>query len=100
MVTQMTIPEKLEALIACIAKCEDVQYSVQAALGDDKEKTLEELITIVKTGKKLFVSGEVEKLDYDVRQEAYAKWDSILTAKLGMFPEYIEEMEEVPTRRP
>ena len=32
MVTQMTIPEKLNALEACIAKCEDLSYAVNAKL--------------------------------------------------------------------
>lgn len=94
MVTQMTIPEKLESLAACISQCDNVEYSIQARLGDNKEETLRELLIIVENGKKLFMSGSVDNLDYDVRQEAYAKWDNILNEKLSLFPEYSVELEE------
>lgn len=97
MVTQMTIPEKLEALAVCIAKCENVEYSIQAALGDNKEEAIRELMTIVDTGRKLFLSGQVENLDYDVRQDAYNKWDTKLTEKLCLFPEYGQDLEQAST---
>ena len=97
MVTQMTIPEKLEALAVCIAKCENVEYSIQAALGDNKEEAIRELMTIVDTGRKLFLSGQVENLDYDVRQDAYNKWDTKLTEKLFLFPEYDQDLEQAST---
>lgn len=94
MVTQMTIPEKLEALRSCIAKCDDVEYSVQVALGDNKEETLAELSTLVENGRKLFLTGQIDNLDYDVRQDAYNKWNAKLDEKLSMFPEYSIAVEE------
>lgn len=98
MVTQMTVPQKLNALAECIAKCEDVEYSMHATLGDNKEAKLSELRIIVQNGRRLFSSGQIENLDYDVRNEAIKKWHHDLDRALSMFPEYSNDLEEAPTR--
>ena len=95
MVTQMTIPEKLRALEACVAKCEDVEYSIQARLGNDKEQTLGEIRNIISNGRTLFLSGQIQNLDYEMRQHAFRTWNELLDNKLSLFPEYALEEEEV-----
>lgn len=98
MVENMTVPQKLNALAECIAKCEDVEYSMHVAFGDNKEQKLSELRIIVQNGRKLFSSGQLENLDYDVRNEAIKKWHHDLDRELSMFPEYKKDLEEAPTR--
>lgn len=98
MVENMTVPQKLSALAECIAKCDDVEYSMHATLGDNKEQKLSELRIIVQNGRNLFSSGQLENLDYDVRNEAIRKWHRDLDKALSMFPEYKNDLEEAPTR--
>jgi hypothetical protein len=92
MVTQMTIPEKLNALEACIAKCEDLSYAVNAKLGNDKEQELRQMRILVQNGRTLM--GQLDNLEYEARQEAFRTWHAKLNAKLALFPEYSLEQEE------
>lgn len=96
MVTQMSIPEKISALQECVSKCEDLSYAVNAKLGDNKEETLKEIRTIITNARTLFLSGQIENLDYDMRQEAFRKWHNVLGSKLALFPEYQVELEAAP----
>lgn len=95
MVTQMTIPEKINALQSCVAKCEDVEYSIQAKLGDNKEQELGEIRNIISNGRMLFISGQIQNLDYETREHAFHTWNELLDKKLSLFPEYALEEEEV-----
>lgn len=98
MVSLEMINEKLTALEACIAKCEDIEYSVRAKLGDDKEHLLNLMKVCVANGRVLF-NGTIENLNIEEKIEAYETYNNRLDNYLMLFPEYNIEQDEVVTMK-
>ena len=94
MVENMSVTDKINALEACVAKCEDIEYSVRAKLGDNKEEKLSEIRVVIQNGRKLFNANAIQQLDIDVRNEAFRTWHTKLNKYLALFPEYSLEQEE------
>lgn len=95
----MNIQEKIAVLKSCLAKSEDLDYSIQVTWGENVEASKAELRTILNNAENLFVKGSINRLDLDVRNEAYAKWNNVLDGWLAKFPDTALTQDE-PTQGP
>ena len=75
----MTIQEKLNQLRECLSKEE-----AQSTTPEEKE----DIETVISEATKIFEMGDISRMDPELTEEIYAKWDNILDTKLSLFPEF------------
>lgn len=80
----MTIQEKLNQLRTYLSK-EDMPVSSL----EEKEN----LETVLEEATKIFEMGDISRMDPELLEEVYAKWDNILDSKLSLFPEFNQEVK-------
>lgn len=80
----MTIQEKLNQLRTYLSKEE-------TPISSPEER--ENLETVLEEATKIFEMGDISRMDPELLEEVYAKWDNILDSKLGLFPEFNQEVK-------
>lgn len=98
-IEEMNIIEKITALTQSLAKSQNIDYAIQVAWGIDvdRDQEITRMKTLIENAKILFVQGSIDKLEMDVRNEAYANWNNIFDDELKKFPEYSQtKSESVP----
>lgn len=78
----MTIQEKINQLRTYLSSEEGVNTTPE-------EK--ENIEIVVEEATKIFEMGDISRMDPDLMEEMYAKWDSILDDKLSLFPSFNQE---------
>ncbi len=81
--------EKIQLLESLLNKaCNNIEYAVNVAFGSDKEETIKNMKSAIKTTTDLFIKGNINNLDLSVRNQIWNYWENILDNYLSMFPEY------------
>lgn len=70
----MTIQEKIEILTTYLSNDDSL---------DTNDKR--DILDVIDTATKFFLKGDILKLDPDVLEETYEKWDYILDTKIKLF---------------
>lgn len=78
----MTIQEKINQLRTYLSSEEGLNTSPEER---------ENMETVVEEATKIFEMGDISRMDPDLMEEMYAKWDSILDSKLSLFPSFNQE---------
>lgn len=79
----MTIQEKIKQLRDCLSNTSN----------DDNINLLsqverEDIKTVIEEATKIFELGDISRMDPELLEEVYKKWDSTLDTKLSLFPEF------------
>lgn len=80
----MTIQEKINQLRTYLSNSES---------SDTTAEERENIEVVVEEATKIFEMGDISRMDPDLMEEMYAKWDNILDSKLSLFPSIKEEVK-------
>lgn len=78
----MTIQEKINQLRTYLSNEEGANTTPEER---------ENIAIVVEEATKIFEMGDISRMDPDLMEEMYAKWDSILDDKLSLFPSINQE---------
>lgn len=85
----MNILEKANQLEALIAKSDlDTEYSIQVKWIDNPSNTKQQAKVLIDNARLLFQNGRIDQLDYDMKAEAFANYNTQFDSFLKRFPEF------------
>ncbi len=71
-----------------------IEYSLNVSWGEDKEKAINKMLSLIKRVMILFTSNRLADLDPDVRDQFIKDIEIELDNELNKFPNYRNKMEE------
>ena len=80
----MTIQDKIDTLKIYISK-----------MNQNTQEDKDELNAIIVNADILFSQDNISRLDIDLQEEAYDKWNKILDSALMLFPEYNTQFDHI-----
>lgn len=83
----MTIQDKINQLRDCLSN-----------QVEGETPTLEEIESIqnvLEEATKIFELGDISRMDPDLLEDIYDKWNNILDSKLSLFPEFSTELKHL-----
>lgn len=83
----MTIQDKINQLRDCLSN------QVEGETPSLEE--IESIQNVVEEATKIFELGDISRMDPDLLEDIYDKWNNILDSKLSLFPEFSTELKHL-----
>lgn len=83
----MTIQDKINQLRDCLSN------QVEGETPSLEE--IESIQNVLEEATKIFELGDISRMDPDLLEDIYDKWNNILDSKLSLFPEFSTELKHL-----